>query len=230
MFLLTIILAFCIQAFGISECTKNQPVHSKCTIEIVKLKPTQFALGMYEVHERVKKFEKLSDKELEEYLNDNLIPVADAPESALYVLDHHHLLRVLLDLNHRYATVQIEANFNGLSQDDFWKKMGENGWYFLYDESGKKVELKKEQLPSDILPKQIRDLKDDPYRSLSWLVRKNGGYKKTKVLFAEFLWAQYFRKSLTLGNNNESIERALPAALRLARSKDAKDLPGYLEP
>jgi len=79
-----------------------------------------------------------------------------------------------------------------------------------------------------LLPEKIKMLQDDPYRSLAWLVRKNGGYKKTAIPFAEFKWARYFRKKIKLSGKKHAIKDALPLALELARDPEAENLPGYI--
>lgn len=79
------------------------------------------------------------------------------------------------------------------------------------------------------LPIDVRGMADDPYRSLAWMVRKEGGYENSNETFAEFQWADLFRKHRLLESTGRSgFQRALHRAVRLAQSREAKDLPGYI--
>jgi len=101
------------------------------------------------------------------------------------------------------------------------------------------------------LPKHIRDLEFDPYRSLAWLVRDRHGYMKNNTPFSEFKWANYFRtrilpiRELEAGrttfhdfafeiskNGNVELtdegEDIVDEALFMAIGPEAAGLPGYL--
>jgi hypothetical protein len=70
---------------------------------------------------------------------------------------------------------------------------------------------------------------NDPYRSLAWLVRENGGYKETEVVFADFQWAQFFRKRNILKCHfRTDIVGALSKAMNVARASQTKNLPGHI--
>jgi hypothetical protein len=81
--------------------------------------------------------------------------------------------------------------------------------------------------PSE-LPKRILDLRDDPYRSLAWLVREQNGFKQVSVPYMEFLWGNFFRSRIRIEGGAEGYARALSAAMRICHSPEAKDLPGYI--
>ena len=76
---------------------------------------------------------------------------------------------------------------------------------------------------------------DDPYRSLAWLVRRNGGYCKTSSEFAEFKWADWLRPRFStleiqdLPSDPKDANATVAKAVALAHSLEAKtdDLPGY---
>jgi hypothetical protein len=54
-----------------------------------------------------------------------------------------------------------------------------------------------------------------------------GGYEKTPTAFAEFAWADFLRHRILIGPKPEDFPRAVDAALALARSPAAQNLPGY---
>ena len=98
--------------------------------------------------------------------------------------------------------------------------MDHHQWVHPYDNKGKR------QTPAD-LPKTLGGLADDPYRSLAGEVRHSGGFPKDQTPFAEFLWADFFRRRLKAVLLQRDPDAALQAALRLCHSPDASHLPGW---
>jgi len=80
----------------------------------------------------------------------------------------------------------------------------------------------------DALPKHVKGLVDDPYRSLAGYVRDAGAYVKTETAFAEFLWADFFRHRMSIGPGPEAFEAAVREPLPLAHSPAARHQPGFL--
>jgi hypothetical protein len=70
-------------------------------------------------------------------------------------------------------------------------------------------------------------LLDDPYRSLAGYVRDAGAYEKTPTAFAEFLWADFFRPRILVGNTRPEFHQSVDSAVKLATSSEAAHLPGY---
>ena len=58
-------------------------------------------------------------------------------------------------------------------------------------------------------------------------VRNAGGYEKTGKAYAEFVWADFFRRNVAVEIVTGDFEAAVRAAVPLARSRRAKSLPGY---
>jgi hypothetical protein len=102
---------------------------------------------------------------------------------------------------------------------------------------------------SQHLKQHVKDLDNDLYRSLSWLVREAYGYVKdpNNAIFAEFKWGSFFRtrvifdEQLTCKKNCmemtlEDIRKADPDdyaeklgwARYLASSPEAAGLPGFV--
>ena len=72
-------------------------------------------------------------------------------------------------------------------------------------------------------------LVDDVYRSLAGFVRDAGGYEKTHTAFAEFIWADFFRRNIAIEDVSADFQAAVKQGLRLARSPLAKRIPGFKE-
>ena len=80
------------------------------------------------------------------------------------------------------------------------------------------------------IPEHREKLIDDPYRSLAGYVRNAGGYEKTAAAFAEFLWADFFRPRVPVGDTRPQFHASVNTAAKVALSPDAAHLPGYRGP
>lgn len=94
------------------------------------------------------------------------------------------------------------------------------GWLHPFDEHGTRRDY------ADI-PKRMRDLADDPFRSLAGAVRESGGFAKDTTPFSEFIWADYFRRRMKRARIERHFEKALVQALDIARAHDASFMPGW---
>ncbi len=186
------------------------------------LRPTQLTLGMKEVDFRVKKLRSMKDKELDGYLHERRVPVVLAPRERAYLVDHHHLVRACWEAGIAEVPVEVKADFSKLSFPELWDKLRASHWIFPYDQWGNG--------PHDPvqLPESVRCMADDPYRSLAWRVREEGGYAKSELPFAEFQWAGLFRKQLKAHPVFDHFEEAVKEALALCRAAAAKGLPGFI--
>jgi hypothetical protein len=70
-------------------------------------------------------------------------------------------------------------------------------------------------------------LEDDPFRSLAGEIRRTGGFAKDTTPFAEFLWADFFRRRIKRKDVQKHFGSAARRALKLAKSEDARYLPGW---
>jgi len=187
------------------------------------LRPTQFAVGMVEVEKKIKKLQKLKEKELQEYLEAHPVPVVLCSDGQAHIIDHHHLVRACWEMGLDKVVTHVEADLSHLGKKEFWDEMHKRKWTHLYDQFGKG--------PHEYinLPLNVRGLADDLYRSLAWVIREEGAYDKTPLPFCEFHWADFLRKNLVVDRTEEGFAKATAAALKLARSEDARHLPGYKE-
>jgi hypothetical protein len=190
---------------------------------IGKLRPTQITVGMREVQVKRDEWREHAEEKKAEFLGKHLIPVVLGPGGAPYLIDHHHLARALFDEGVVEVAVTVVADLSALDLSAFWVYLDNRSWMHLYDAEGK---LRKHKH----LPKQVEDLIDDPYRSLSGALRRAGGYAKDTTPFSEFLWADFLRRRIKLKEVEAHPEAALETALQLAKSQEANYLPGWCGP
>jgi len=191
---------------------------------ILSLRPTQMTLGMNEV--RVKRIawkEKTSGDRLITFLDTHMVPVIKGLKGEPFLIDHHHLARALHDEGLESVFVTVVADFSRLSVDHFWTAMAFHSWVHPYDAKGRRR-------PYSELPKTVKGMQDDPYRSLAGELRNLGGFAKDSSPFSEFLWADFLRPRIKAKAIKTDFEGALAKALTLAKSGDADYLPGWCGP
>jgi hypothetical protein len=201
--------------------TREPRVHP---IPILSLRPTQMTVGMREVKEKRQRFrEHTSKKKQEELIGRHMIPVVHGPDARYYVVDHHHLARALHDEGIADILVTVIGDLTMVGKDAFWGVMDNKRWVYPYDAKG-------ERRPFKDLPKSIRELKDDPFRSLAGELRRAGGFAKDTTPFSEFLWADFLRRQMSRKLVEDNFGRAMEKALEFAKSKQAVYLPGWCGP
>ncbi len=191
----------------------------------LSLKPTQFSVGLLEVEYKVVGLKKLKSKKLKKLIDETEIPVVISPWKEICVTDHHHFLFACWHADIRKVRVRVIKDFSNakLSYHQFWRKLAKMNLAYLYDQFG---EGPRNPL---YLPMDIRGMADDPYRSLAWITRKEGGYENSNKTFAEFAWADFFRKRKLLERQGrKGFHLAFQRAVKLAKSNSAMGLPGYI--
>ena len=117
----------------------------------------------------------------------------------------------------------VIANLSRLEGDAFWTVMDNRSWMHPFDAEGRRR-------PYSDIPKSVRDLIDDPFRSLAGELRRAGGFAKDTTPFSEFLWADFLRRRIKRKLVEEDFSRTIEKALQLARSAEAGYLPGWCGP
>jgi hypothetical protein len=192
----------------------------------LSLKPTQFAVGLLEVEYKVSEMKKLRRKKLQKLVRDTPIPVVVSPWTELCVVDHHHFLFACWHAGITKVRIEVVKDYSKtkLSYHRFWQKMARSNFAYLYDQFGSGPQK------ALYLPMDVRGMADDPYRSLAWMVRKEGGYENSTKTFAEFQWADLFRsKGLLDSQGRSGFHKAVIRGLRVAGSPQAKGLPGFID-
>jgi len=192
-------------------------------VTIGALRPTQITVGMREVEAKRKAWRARKGEKAAEFLGRHMIPVILGPKQRPYIIDHHHLARALLEEGVEHVLVTVVANLERLERDAFWFVLENHNWVHAYDDQGRR------RGHQDI-PKSVKDLVDDPFRSLAGEVRLAGGYAKDTTPFSEFLWADFLRRRLKRKLVEKDFDRALLQALKLAKSAEADYLPGWSGP
>jgi len=200
--------------------TREPKVHP---IPILALRPTQMTVGMREVKDKRKRFREEKGKKQSEMIGRHMIPVVVGPDERYYVVDHHHLARALHDEGIKDILVTVIGDLRMVDKDAFWGVMDNKRWVYPYDVEGERCRFKD-------IPKSIKDLKDDPFRSLAGEIRRAGGFAKDTTPFSEFLWADFLRRKMSRKAVEENFSKAVEKALELAKSEDAIYLPGWCGP
>ncbi|NOQ78890.1 MAG: hypothetical protein GQ546_05770 [Gammaproteobacteria bacterium] len=235
-----------------SWCPSDARVDDFYKLRIEDLSPTQFAVGKAEIKVRAGHMRKKLKKDpgkLHDYLRVRPIPIVVRGDK-FYLVDHHHLVRALYDVEHKSlgnnicVYVKVLANASSLEEVYFWKTMHERNMVYLFDRAGGGPQQPK------MLPKHIKELAFDPYRSLAWIVREQHGYIKNNAPFSEFKWANFFRTRVLLDQDilagkhtfddfafevdehgrlelTDDGKEVVDEVLYLASSNEARGLPGY---
>src|ERR1700689_4967388 len=190
---------------------------------ISNLRPTQITVGLGEVEQRRNHWRQQQGKKAARYLGKHMIPVILGPDGHHYLIDNHHLARALHDEGVKSVLTLVIADLRKLDTAAFWFVMDNRGWLHPYDERGRRR-------PHTELPNSVKDLRDDPFRTLAGELRRAGGFAKETIPFTEFLWGDFLRRHIKKKTVQKNFSRALKDALRLAKQDIADYLPGWCGP
>jgi hypothetical protein len=190
---------------------------------ILSLRPTQITLGMNEVRQKRDAWRQKTAQDLTRFLESHMVPTIVGLGGAHYLIDHHHLARALYESGVESVFVTVVADLSRLGADHFWNMMDFHGWTHPYDSRGRRR-------PFSDLPRTVKSMEDDPYRSLAGELRAVGGFAKDSTPFSEFLWADFLRPRIKLKAIKADFNAALARALALSKTPDADYLPGWCGP
>jgi hypothetical protein len=188
--------------------------------DLRKLRPTQITVGYTEVEQKRGLWSGMGKSERQKFLDSHWFPAVRGPGGNFYIVDHHHLGRALLEEGVNQSYVVLLKDLGTLDKDEFWTVMDHHQWVHPYDAKGRRRTV------AD-LPKALDGLTDDPYRSLAGEVRHAGGFPKDATPFAEFLWADFFRRRIKAAQVKREPDAVLQTALTLCHSPEAAHLPGW---
>jgi hypothetical protein len=192
-------------------------------VPIAELRPTQITLGFREVAQKREQWRRQLRKSPKTFLSRHPVPTVLGPKSRHYLIDKHHLARAISEEGADRVMVEIVADLSILSKPSFWIYLDNRSWCHPYDQRGVRHDFA-------AIPKALKDLRDDPFRSLASAVRRAGGFAKNTSPFSEFLWADFLRNRMNLESVESDFTDAVAAALDIVRSKDASCLPGWCGP
>ena len=192
-------------------------------VPIAQLQPTQLCVGLAEVRSRQADFSAEDAHQRRDYLGSKPVPLVRSAAGALWMVDRHHRLRALLELQPQatafgYVALQVDSD----DRSTVLTELHRRGWLYLYDGRGLGP------LAPAVLPPNLLGLQDDPYRSLVWKLKREGVVKAAPLIpFHEFRWGSWLRRRPLPPFSSERLEPALPAARALARSRAAAHLAGW---
>jgi hypothetical protein len=189
-------------------------------VPVTDLRPTQMTCGFREVEFKRRQWKAADADEQAKLLRRHVVPAVVGPKSRLYIIDHHHFTRALLEEKAPLVAVYIVADLERLAKDEFWAFLDNSSWCHAYDAKGARCAL------SDI-PKSLTELADDPFRSLVGELIRAGGCAKSSAPFFEFLWADFLRRRIKPPLVEKDFATALVKAMDLAKGPDARSLPGW---
>jgi len=199
-------------------------IKSSLSVErLEELRPTQITVGMKEVDKKRKEYAALKPKQRQALMCEQLFPVVKGLKGKYFILDHHHAALAMLQEGAKSIQAGLVQDLSHLAESAFWTYLDHLSWMHVYDQRGRKRGFRE-------IPRRLQDLIDDPYRSFAGAIREAGGFSKPPEPFQEFLWANYFREHLALKSLKRDWDEAIDKGLELARSKDAKHIPGWCGP
>jgi len=187
---------------------------------IAKLMPTQITVGMIEVADKIKEILGFRPDEPVEFMRAHAAPAVTGPQCRVFVTDHHHVARAALEAGVGTGFFEIEADLSQYDPDNFWTEMDRNPCVHPLDENGVRQNY-------SAIPQRLQHLVDDVYRSLAGYVRNAGGFDKTPTAFAEFIWADFFRRSVPVELVRSDFAAAVRVVIPLAQGQLAKGMPGF---
>ena len=202
-------------AKDIPFCSSKSQKNDECYLLIKDIRPTQANVGEYQVQYRnLPKYEKVGDEAyskthsakdveiaIEKEQAKKEFPVIKAPDGNFYLVDRHHNTRAIYEyyLNNEDVLhvdplsvrilVTVKKDYSdSATMDDFWDKMERKNYFWPYEFD----QLSSKYIKYDykILPKNIKDLGNDPYRSAMGLAQKEAFEEPTgeEVYFFQFKW------------------------------------------
>jgi hypothetical protein len=190
-------------------------------VALIDLHPTQMTVGMREVARRMAGYLALGMHQREDYIAERTVPCVRGPVQTLYLIDRHHMCRALLDAGASRVAYSLVEDFSALPPVEFWRRMDGAGWAHPFDAHGRRC-------PASEIPGTIQALADDPYRALASVLRREKGYTKADLPFEEFAWANFLRHGISADLIKADFTEASVQAKILARSRDARNLPGWI--
>jgi hypothetical protein len=124
---------------------------------------------------------------------------------------------------------------NHTDKRSFWNAMVQKNWAYPYDEYGRRIDIVQN------VPTNVTQLKNDPYRSLSYVAAGYGAFAKDAgIPFVDFVWSNYYRNVTDLNELKEkgygdaktelkALEHIFKDSLKASHDSAAKNLPGYLK-
>lgn len=190
-------------------------------LPLQRLQPTQFCLGLAEVRARANDFRLESVASRRRYLKSRPVPVAVSSAGEHWMIDRHHRLRALLEVDPDGTVFCSQVlELGGASRLHCLEELNRRGWLYLQDGQGNGPYAPEQ------LPQSLEAMQDDPYRSLVWKLKQEGLIRaQPAVPFLEFHWGAWLRRQDLPAFSSADLEPALSQARRLVRSRAGLGIP-----
>lgn len=192
-------------------------------VAVASLHPTQMCIGLAEVLHRRDDFAADSIEKRRKYLKSKLVPMVLSGRGEYWMVDRHHRLRGLLELDPAataWGYVALELTCK--QPEQVLAALQQKGWLYLYNGRGLGPQ------PLSALPGSLSGLQDDPFRSLVWKLKQEGVIEAAPLIpFHEFRWGAWLRRKSLPPFSSMQLDPALPAARAYAKSAAAAKLSGW---
>jgi hypothetical protein len=127
-------------------------------VAVAELQPTQLCVGLAEVRSRQVDFSQESAQERRRYLGSKPVPLVRNPEGQLWMVDRHHRLRALVEMEpEARAFGYVVHESSASSRVAVLAELEQRGWLYLYDGRGQGP-LAPTDLPAHPGPRIFADL------------------------------------------------------------------------
>ena len=192
-------------------------------VAVASLHPTQMCVGLAEVLHRREDFAADSIEKRRKYLKSKPVPLVLSGLGEYWMVDRHHRLRGLLELDPAataWGYVALELSCK--QPEQVLAALQQKGWLYLYNGRGLGPQ------PLSALPSSLSGLEDDPFRSLVWKLKQEGVIEPAPLIpFHEFRWGAWLRRKSLPPFSSMQLDPALPAARAYAKSAAAAKLSGW---
>ena len=213
----------------LKNCTPQTIKGDKCICDVDKLLPTQMSYSARETELLRASLEKIPRDETKNLFYEQIQKaqkIAIGPDG-LYELGPIDWIRAHRSLKIRAMVCDVVVNLVSLSLTDFWGSLLMRKWVAPIDENGIGM------YPIKKIPAMDHSM-NDPYRGLVYEIRRRHGIERSDDPFADFKWANYFRKHVKLKEDSEdkaasehAFQSAATEALEWAHKTEAVGLPGF---
>jgi hypothetical protein len=180
-----------------------------------ELRPTQMTVGYDEVAFKRRNWNALTSEERSHFVCEHIFPAVLGPNGNYYILDGHHLGRALLEEGVDNVLILPVEDLSHLDQGSFWRVMERRNLIYPYAQG--------QRHNFEDMPKTLRELADDPFRSLTARIHRACQYAKDPTPFAEFQSADFLRNHISCSALRAYPGRAFRYARKLLRNRASTD-------
>ena len=177
-------------------------------LKLEELRPTQVTVGFDEVGFKGRQWRARTSEEQTRRIFEHPFPAVRGPNANYFMIDGHHLGCALLQEGVSVVWIRLIEDLSHIETGQFWRVMDERGLAHPYDAQGRHRDYAE-------MPGTLRELVDDPFRSLVARMRRTSECPKNLAPFAEFRWANYLRNHMRLEMLRAYPEQAIDIARKL---------------